>query len=111
MADSGQYQWESIFETQISDPQPNDVYFVDYRWPPGETTVVNVEEKASKDGYAWRKDTGKLFTDDRFIQKARFVNIHEESLNLAWSKTWFIFPKEDKMIICYTGSNINAHRT
>ena len=111
MADSGQYQWESIFETQISDPQPNDVYFVDYRWPPGETTVVNVEEKASKDGYAWRKDTGKFFTDDRFILKACFVNIHEESLNLAWSKTWFIFPKEDKMIICYTGSNINAHRT
>ena len=111
MADSGQYQWESIFETQISDPQPNDVYFVDYRWPPGETTVVNVEEKASKDGYAWRKDTGKFFTDDRFILKACFVNIHEESLNLAWSKTWFIFPKEDKIIICYTGSNINAHRT
>ena len=41
-----------------------------------------------------------------------FHNVNDdECLNTAWAKTWFIFPTEEKIIICYTGCNTNAHRT
>ena len=110
-ADRIQDCWESVFYTEIFNPLPDEVYFRDYKVLREEETTFHFEEKEAKDGYSWIKQTFGFLINKWFIYKVIYVNQDSlnNTLNLAWSKTIYIFPKEDKMIIHYTGSNENAH--
>ena len=102
--------YESVCETLITDPQPNEVYYRDFKVPPGTKMPFALEEKEANDGYSWKRKSSGLLPDQWSIYKVTFVNFDQGSskLNFEWTKTFYIFPKEDKMIIHYRGSKGNA---
>ena len=102
-------KWESVYDTQISNPQPNEVYFREFKCPAGEDAPFHLEDKEAKDGYTWRRLAGGL-TKDWSMFNILFVNEDSEdnTLNTAWTKNFYIFRHEDKMIIHYKGTLKNV---
>jgi hypothetical protein len=101
-------KWESVLDTQISDPQPNEVYFRDFRHPPGPTrkSPFDLLNKESKDGYKWMRVFGDVQPEDWSIILFSYHNLDRctKQPNPRWSKQMIMFTKEEKMIILYSGT-------
>ena len=104
-------KWESVFDTQIYNPQPNDVYYRQYKTRPGPTPPFKLALKESRDGYTWERFGSEFFTEDWSVLYMLFYNITpngDTHLNPIWKKLFYIFPNEQKIIIHYSGCNKNA---
>ena len=85
------------------------MYCREFKCPAGEDAPFHLEDKEAKDGYTWRRLAGGL-TKDWSMFNILFVNEDSEdnTLNTAWTKNFYIFRHEDKMIIHYKGTLKNV---
>ncbi len=115
-ADHAQEEWEkegrgpfyeSVVDTMITDPQPYTMYFRDLT-PPTEKLNWDFEEKEADDGYTWRRRNARFIKQEWCdVFKSTYVYYDRETnkLDREWSKNFYVFPKENKMIIHYKGDN------
>ena len=107
--------YQSILTTYIDNPQPYEVYFRDIKKIEGHprNTNFDFEKKESQDSYLWRRKYNHFLRQEWCdIFKATYHYYDQESgkENPNWSKNFYIFPKDDKMIIVYKGDNSVAVR-
>ena len=73
-ADRSQGYWESVWDTEISDPQPDEIYFRDCKVPPEEDSTFLFEEKEPEDGYSWVKHVVGYLQSNTFIHNVMYFN-------------------------------------
>ena len=107
--------YQNTMTTYIDNPQPNEVYFRDLKKIEGHprNTNYDFERKESEDTYLWRRKHPHFLRQEWCgIFKSTYHNYDQETgkMNSNWAKNFYIFPKEDKMIIVYKGDNKGAVR-
>ena len=103
--------YQSIVKTYITNPQPLEVYYRDLSKIPGHkrTTNYNFESKeARQDGYEWRRRTNHFLKQEWctiYKSTYNYYNTETQKIDSTWAKNFYIFPKDDQMIIVYKGDN------
>ena len=103
--------YQHIVKTYITNPQPLEVYYRDLSKIPGHkrTTNYNFESKeARQDGYEWRRRTNSFLKQEWctiYKSTYNYYNTETQKIDSTWANNFYIFPKDDQMIIVYKGDN------
>jgi len=115
LANNREAVYQSTITTIIENPQPNQVYYRDLRKVEGHNRNLNYDfeaKEARQDGYTWRRNTHHFLKQEWCdIFKSTYIYCDNETgvRSSKWAKNFYIFPKEDKMMIVYKGDNSIAN--